>query len=200
MRLLALLGSAVTAAAVAGATTTTVPIYLQPVTHSTTQDIPPALLAEVSYERQPEPSSATGDARTTAAEVTNYEPPEIPEDAKLLRIGAYDAEKGEWTSSTSVMSVDNFRKGYSPHFIVTVDSSSSQSEEETGDVVLGIACRGVKVDAGYTRDFGPQAVVVRTAPGKQPELNRPVVLSPEGKKVVEEEKTFFQKYTLTPSP
>lgn len=55
--------------------------------------------------------------------------------------------------------------------------------------------RGVKIDAGHTRDFGPQALVVVTSAGKQPDLNKPVVLSPEGRKVQPEaEKSFLQKY------
>ena len=61
-----------------------------------------------------------------------------------------------------------------------------------GDVV-GASCQGVKVDAAKTRDFGPQALLLLPQNGKQPSLNKPVVLSREGKKVVEEEKTFFQK-------
>lgn len=83
-------------------------------------------------------------------------------------------------------SVENFSKGYAPHFVVTVDGK--------GDV-LGASVRGVKIDAGHTRDFGPQAVVVVTGAGKQPDLNRPVVLSPEGRKLQpEQEKSFLQKY------
>ena len=90
---------------------------------------------------------------------------------------------------TSVASAENFGKGYAPHFVVTVD--------DKGEEVLGVSVRGVRIDAGHTRDFAPQVVVVPTARGKQPDLNKPVVLSPEGRKVVEEqEKSFLQKYVL----
>lgn len=61
--------------------------------------------------------------------------------------------------------------------------------------MLGASVKGVKIDAGHTRDFGPQAVVVVQGAGKQPDLNKPVVLSPEGRKVQPEaEKSFLQKY------
>ena len=167
------------------ASAATVPIYIQPVTVSETA---PVLLAEISYDpttaASTDPAAAAG---TIAAEVTSYEPPEIPEGASLLRIGIYDKKTAQWTSPTSVLSTGNFAKGYSPHFVVTVDAGGRDS--------LGVACRGVRIDAGHTRDFGPQAAVVVAGRGKQPELNKPVVLSPEGKKVMPEEKTFLQKYT-----
>jgi hypothetical protein len=85
---------------------------------------------------------------------------------------------------------ENFGKGYAPHFVVSVDGKGE---------VLGVSVRGVKIDAGHTRDFGPQVLVVPTVQGKQPDLNRPVVLSPEGRKVQpEQEKSFLQKYTPYP--
>lgn len=80
--------------------------------------------------------------------------------------------------------MDNFGKGYSPTLILSVD--------QKGDA-FGAALKGVRIDAGQTRDFGPQALLLVTEPGKQPELNKPIVLSPEGKTVVPEEKSFFQK-------
>lgn len=159
----------------------TASIYVQPVTSSRTEP-KPALLAEVRYET----------TTPSDSEVISYEAPDLPADAKLLRIGVYDPSTSRWSSSTSVASVDNFGKGYAPHFVVTVDSQ--------GDV-LGASVRGIKIDAGHTRDFGPQVLVVPTAQGKQPDLNRPVVLSPEGRKVEpEQEKSFLQRYALGSSP
>lgn len=167
----------------AAAAERTASIYMQPITMPPQSAEPdkPALLAQVRYGI-PAPSDS---------EVVAYEAPELPADAKLVRIGVYDPAASRWTSSTSVASVENFGKGYAPHFVVTVDGV------EEGGEVLGVSIRGVKIDAGHTRDFGPQAVVVPTARGKQPELNRPVVLSPEGKKVLPEpEKSFLQKYVV----
>ncbi|KAI1494633.1 hypothetical protein F5X96DRAFT_665526 [Biscogniauxia mediterranea] len=150
----------------------TAAIYVQPVSQSPSA---PAPLAEIQYD----PAAAS------EAEIVSYEAPELPEDAKLVRIGVYNPSSKQWESSTSVASVENFSKGYSPTVILSVDQKGA---------VVGAALRGVGIDAGQTRDFGPQAIVLTTQPGKQPDLNKPVVLSPEGKTVVPEEKTFLQKY------
>ncbi|KAK4455005.1 hypothetical protein QBC34DRAFT_391287 [Podospora aff. communis PSN243] len=160
----------------------TVPVFIQPISAS---EAAPALLIEISHDI-PEATTDPTQPPQISTEILSYEAPELPEDAKLVRIGAYDNKAARWTSSTTVMSVENFGKGYSPHFVLTLDAN--------GKDLIGVACRGVRVDAGYTRDFGPQVKVVVTGRGKQPELNKPVVLSPEGKKVVPEEKTWLQKY------
>lgn len=161
---------------------TTVPVYIQPVTIPETA---PALLAEIVYDAPEEPLASLA---AVQPEVSSYEPPEIPEKARLVRVGVYDSKAKRWESSTTVVSVDNFSKGYSPHFVLSLDAS--------GKDILGVSCRGVRVDAGYTRDFGPQAALRIGGQGKQPDLNKPVVLSPEGKQVVPEEKTLLQKYTF----
>ncbi|TDZ66038.1 hypothetical protein CTRI78_v003313 [Colletotrichum trifolii] len=148
-------------------------IYVEPVALSTSGA--PSLLAEVEYDaRQP-----------TEASVSNYEPPEIEDGAKLVRVGVYDPAAKAWTSSVSVASTGNFAKGYAPNILVSVDAEGN---------VIGAGLKGVRIDAGATRDFGPKAVVTVAGKGKTPELNKPVVLSPEGRKVVQEEKTLFQKY------
>lgn len=153
----------------------TAQIYIQPLATTTTKPEP---LAEVSYD----PLSLD----TTS--VIAYEAPEIPETADLVRIGLYDPKSSAWISGTTVASVENFSKGYSPNLMLTVDARAGE--------VLSAAVKGVRIDAGQTRDFGPKAVVLLEGKGKQPELNKPVVLSPEGKKVEEQEKTFLQKYVL----
>jgi hypothetical protein len=160
----------------------TVPVFIQPISSS---EAAPALLIEISHD-VPETTTDPTNPPQISTEILSYEAPELPEDAKLVRIGAYDSKAARWTSSTTVISVENFGKGYSPHFVLTLDAN--------GKDLIGVACRGVRVDAGYTRDFGPQVKVEVAGRGKQPELNKPVVLSPEGKKVVPEEKTFLQKY------
>ncbi|KAI2610946.1 uncharacterized protein GGS25DRAFT_480754 [Hypoxylon fragiforme] len=165
--------AALALASVAKAADRTAAIYIQPVSPSPTA---PSLLAEIQYN----PVMAASDA-----EILSYEAPEIPADARLVRVGVYDPSAKRWVSSTSVASVDNFGKGYSPTLMLSVDGKGE---------VFGAALRGVRIDAGQTRDFGPQVLVLGAAPGKQPELNRPVVLSPEGKKAEPEEKSFIQKY------
>lgn len=187
MRLFALASAVLAALPLISAEPHTAQIYIQPIGGASS----PAPLAEVTYDIT---------APDTAAMVTSYEAPELPESASLVRIGLYDTRTKKWTGSTSVASVENFGKGYSPHFLLSVDATKTTAEQE--DVtVLGASLRGVRIDAGQTRDFGPQARLVLTAKGKQPELNKPVVLSPEGKKVEkEEEKTFFQKFVGFPLP
>jgi hypothetical protein len=159
------------AAAFASAERRTTPVYIQPVGSPI---VPPAFLAEIEY-----------DIADGFSSVSSFDAPELPDGAKLARIGVYDPATSQWLSSTTVTSVDSFGKGYSPHFLLSVDAQGRH---------LGVSCRGVRIDAGQTRDFGPQSRVAVTELGKQVELNKPVVLSPEGKKVEEQEKTFFQKY------
>lgn len=177
MRPIQILLAVLSAALVRAESQTTAAIFIQPITSS--PETAPSFLAEVTYD--------ASDLSAPIA-VTEYEAPDLPEEARLVRIGVYDRTAKAWASSTSVASVDNFGKGYSPHITVTVDGAGGY---------LGASCRGVGIDAGQTRDFGPQAMAVVTAKGKQPELNKPVVLSPEGKQVVPEEKSFLQKYVCS---
>ncbi|ROT40297.1 hypothetical protein SODALDRAFT_321672 [Sodiomyces alkalinus F11] len=161
-------------------------LYYQLVTASGSPK--PMRLAEVQFDPTT-PESAT---------VLSYDAPDLlfeadaetetnaDLDANLVRIGLYDSKKSTWISSTSVTSASTFSKGYSPHLLLTVD---------TDGTVLGAAARGVRIDAGVTRDFGPQAIVHVTGKGKTPEAGKPVVLTPDGKKhVPEQEKSFLQKY------
>lgn len=181
MRLLTLASAVLAALPMISADAHTAQIYIQPIGDGST----PVPLAEVTYDIA---------APDTAAMVTSYEAPELPETASLVRIGLYDSRAKAWTGSTTVASVENFAKGYSPHFLLHVDATKTKGDEEHVRV-LGTSLRGVRIDAGQTRDFGPQARLVLTGHGKQPELNKPVVLSPEGKKIEKEpEKTFLQKF------
>ncbi|KAM6538570.1 hypothetical protein FALCPG4_000438 [Fusarium falciforme] len=172
MRITTLL-STICAAALAAAEPRTAQIYVQPVHSSASAPVP---LAEVAYDV----------AALSSTEVISYEAPELPEGVSLVRIGLYDTKSSQWISGTTAASADNFGKGYAPTVMLSVDSA--------GDV-RSVAFKGVRIDAGQTRDFGPKAVVFADKKGSQPELNKPVVLSPNGKKVgEEEEKTFLQKY------
>lgn len=59
---------------------------------------------------------------------------------------------------------------------------------------MGATVKSSRIDAGQTRDFGPKVKVRRVGRGVAPELNRPVVLSAEGKlEEPEVEKTMLQK-------
>lgn len=168
---IASLFSALCAATIVSAVERAAEIWIQPV--EAVQK--PSVLAEVSYDL----------AALSTSSVTSYEAPDLPEDTKTVRIGIFDKKSKQWVSGSTVASVDNFSKGYSPNFLLSVDSKGE---------VVSAAIKGIKVDAGYTRDFGPKVVVLPEVKGKQPELNKPVVLSPEGKREEVQEKSFIQKY------
>ncbi|KAG6026524.1 hypothetical protein E4U41_001251 [Claviceps citrina] len=147
-------------------------IYIQAIS-STPQ--PPLPLAEISYDLV---------ALASSSSVLSYNAPELPESARLIRVGVYNKKTKTWTSGTTAASTENFAKGYSPTILVNVNHK--------GDVVSA-ALKGVRIDAGQTRDFGPKVVVLTEGKGAQPVLNKPVVVT-EGKKVEEDERTFLQKY------
>lgn len=169
--------SLLSGAAFAAAQLRSAQIYVQPITGPSVNPNPPQALAEVAYDP----------ASVASSSIVSYEAPEIPDTSSAVRIGLYDPKSGSWLSGTTVASTENFAKGYRPTVVVTVDAAH-------GGEVLSAAFKGVAIDAGQTRDFGPQAVVLVESKGKQPELNKPVVLSPEGKKVQPEvEKPLWQK-------
>lgn len=154
----------------------TAQIAIQPISASSPKA--PLPLASVSFDL----------ASPDSTSILSYDAPEIPDSSSLVRIGIYDAKTKSWASGTTVASTENFAKGYSPTITISVNSH--------GDVVSA-ALKGVQIDAGQTRDFGPKAVIVTEQTGPQPVLNKPVIVSPEGKKAEEqEEKSFLQKYVL----
>lgn len=170
MRFARLLG-ALCAATLATATPRTAHIYVQPVQDGGK----PTPLAEVAYDV----------TAPSTAEVLTYEAPDLPDGTSTVRVGVYDVAIKKWSSGTTVASVDNFSKGFAPNFLVSVDASGA---------VVSTTLKGVQIDAGHTRDFGPQVVLLPEARGTQPALNKPVVLNPEGKREEPQEKTLLQKY------
>jgi hypothetical protein len=148
----------------------TTTVYIQPVAHSSA----PAVLAEINYN----PS-------TLSASISSFSPPELPETSKSIRIGVYDPSTSSWQSATSLTSTESFSKGYRLTLVLSLDGEGG---------VLGVSVSSGKIDAGQTRDFAPKVLVKGMGKGKGPELNKPVVLSPEGKIAeLEPEKTFLQK-------
>lgn len=144
-------------------------VYIQPLSASL-----PVPLASISYN----PS-------TLSATLLSFEAPDFPTDSNLARIGIYDPDTASWRSATTVTSARTFARGFRPTIVLSLDANGN---------VLGAACKSAPVDAGQTRDFAPGVKVVGRKVAGGPELNRPVVLTKEGK--VEEavpEKTFLQK-------
>lgn len=145
-------------------------IYIQSI-ESVSSPIP---LAEIKYN----PS-------TLDVQLADFFAPALSPESKLVRIGVYDATTSTWKSSTSMTSADTFSKGFRPTLVLSLDTQGG---------VLGVTCKSGKVDAGQMRDFGPKVKLLKMVKGKVPELNRPVVLSPEGKLAEPEpEKTILQK-------
>ncbi|KAJ5038840.1 uncharacterized protein L3040_006519 [Drepanopeziza brunnea f. sp. 'multigermtubi'] len=151
-------------------------IYIQPLapTSSSPEPVP---LAEIKYSLS-----------TLSSEIVSYIPPDLDllSATKLLRVGIFDPSTSTWKSSVSSTSAETFAKGYSPTIVVNLDRHGG---------VVGVSIKSGRIDAGATRDFGPRVRMVGMREGKVPDLNRPVVLSPEGKlaePVVE--KTLLQKY------
>lgn len=146
-------------------------VYIQPI--DSTSSSPAIPLAEIKYN----PS-------TLDAELVSFDAPEFPPEAELVRIGVYDTAARSWKSSTSMTSIDSFSRGFRPTLVLSLDAQGG---------VLGVTCKSGKIDAGQTRDFGPRVMLRKMARGKQPELNKPVVLNKNGKLEAPVEKTFFQQ-------
>jgi hypothetical protein len=173
MRIFAIL-SALCATAVATASGLTDSTVVSVQSLSASQDSPITPLAEISYN----PS-------TLAASIVSFSLPELDSTSKLLRVGIYDEATQSWKSSTTTASTESLEKGYSPTIVLNLDATGR---------VLGVSLKGAIVDAGQTRDFGPKVLVRGMKGVKGPELNRPVVLNPQGKvDVPEVEKTMLQK-------
>ncbi|KAG5996775.1 hypothetical protein E4U43_002800 [Claviceps pusilla] len=153
-------------------------IYIQAISSPPEAPLP---LAEITYDLA---ALASSSSSSSAAAVLSYDSPEIPESARLVRVGVYDKASKTWTSGTTVASTENFAKGYSPTIVVNVNHEGR---------VVSAALKGVQVDAGQTRDFGPKVVVLTEGEGAQPVLNKPVVVT-EGEKVEVDERSFLQKY------
>lgn len=183
MRLPRLLPTLLLTLAPAAILAATVDIYVSPVTSTS----PPTLLAQIVYD-----AAAPGEA-----EILAYEPPAfaLADDTDdstvtlapdtLVRVGVYDTAKGQWTGSTSAAAARNFdAKSYAPTVLLSVDGNGG---------VVGVAVKGVRIDAGATRDFGPSVLVSVGAKGVRAAPNRPVNLEEVRKGKPEEEKTLLQK-------
>lgn len=146
-------------------------VSIQPIGASVSQVYP---LAHIHYNPD-----------TLEAVIDSYDAPSVAPDAGLARVGIFNEVANTWVSSTSVLSMENFTKGYAP--VITLSLGP-------GGDIIGISCKSEKIDAGQTRDFGPKVAIRGATDGETPNLNRPIALSKEGKVEVEiPEKTFLQK-------
>lgn len=137
---------------------------------------PPTVLAEIQYN----PS-------TLSASLSSYSPPDLSlaSQLQLYRVGVYDEANEQWKSATSSVSVATFEKGIRQTIVLNLDGQGG---------VLGVGVKGAVIDAGTSREFGPQVRVRGMGKSRPVVLNQPVKLSVEGKvegEVVE--KTLLQK-------
>jgi len=135
----------------------------------------PSKLAEISYL-----------ASADRAEVISYTPPSRSSvDSDRIRIGLYDLSTKAWRGIVTSRSAFSLK-----HLLLSL-----RYDPETKEIYhVGISqATAAQVLPGAKED---RLVVemLRTKPGPEPILNRPVVLTPEGKVPEKEpEKTFFQK-------
>lgn len=198
-------------ASLAAAAERTAKVYIQPILADAAAAPAPKFLAEVLYDPYlpsearvvefefPELGESEDDEDEDSSSSSNKKAAAVAgaptiayRQRPAYRVGVYDPAAGRWTSATSVAAAENFDKGYGTHVVLSVADPDGGAGE-----VVGAALRGVRIDAGATRDFGPRALVTIEAKGEQVSLGKPVVLSPEGKAKVageQEEKSFLQKY------
>lgn len=141
----------------------------------------PSKLAEIEYS--PIEKSAS---------VISYTPPTSP--SGLVLVGLYDSSTKIWLGNT-VTSAASFK----PEFQGTISLHVS-AEGEAWRVAFHSSRKSVpsSQNGGDTRDDQPKVEILRPAPAPQPHLNRPVVLSPDGKLPEKEvEKSFLQKWVIS---
>jgi hypothetical protein len=119
-------------------------------------------------------------SQSLSAKVQSVHQPSVSQD-ELVRIGIYDASN-TWTGVAT--SAKSFGQDISRKIVLHTDSEGIVSH-------IGFSA--------FTRAAGAEDVVVEVVPittGPQPVLNKPVVLTPEGKVATPDaadQKTFLQK-------
>ncbi|KAI9757297.1 MAG: hypothetical protein M4579_003508 [Chaenotheca gracillima] len=144
------------------------------------------------------PLTLTTISTTTLLDPTSIIPnPSSPNEASdssenLLRVGLAPSEKHSaastpWRSGV-LATTEAFLKSDEFEKIVTLHLDGK------GPEAYGVGFRTWRPTAAGTGQGGVRVEVSQMKSGPSPHLNKPVVLSPDGKgPVVEEEKTFFQK-------
>lgn len=156
----------------------------------------PSPLATIQYTPPSLPSS-TSPSTAIPAKADTWTPPRL-DDANgddLIRIGLYDAKTKSWTGV--VTSAASLVPGLEKKVTLRVDAEgqvwglSFVAGVAPGPRKAGRAKGTSGEDAKEAADVTVEIVGVHRGP--EPVLNRPVVLSAEGKVQEKEEKTFLQK-------
>lgn len=123
--------------------------------------------------------------------VLSYTPPSSPQG--LVGVGLYNHSTNAWLGST-VTSAASFQ----PEFQGTI-SLHVNADGDVWRVAFHSSRKSVpsSPNGSDTGDDKPRVQLLRPAPAPQPHLNRPVVLSPDGKLPEKEvEKSFLQKWVM----
>ncbi len=142
----------------------------------------PQHLAHVSYN-----------AVTLSATVNKYTPPNPPHNPKdPVRVGIYDVEISAWRGV--VTSAASFEPQYQQKISLYIDGSANVYHVGFSAYQKAPSKAGGEA-LDQNREDGQLLVeIVPPNPGPTPYLNKPVVLSPDGKlEGKETEKTFLQK-------
>ncbi len=141
----------------------------------------PSRLAEIEY-------SPVGDH----ARILSYTPP--ASSSKLVGLGFYDFSTKTWLGSTSTSAAS-----FQPEFKGTISLHVS-AEGEVWRVAFHSSSPSLKINH-YDGEEGtdwPMVEILRPAPAPQPHLNKPVMLSPDGKVPEKEvERSFLQKLVIS---
>jgi hypothetical protein len=172
-------------------------VYAWPVSAAT-----PVSLAEIKLSSAASTPSSSSSDYPLSATLLKYTPPSITlSKDQLVRIGLYDVSTQEWIGSgTSALS---FAPGYDRKILLHLDESGKVFH--VGFTAMAAQLAGAKEEktkSGKKSSKNVQEVkgettveIVLSSPAPQPELNKPVVLSPEGKAEGQEEdnRSFLQK-------
>jgi hypothetical protein len=169
----------------------------------------PLSLAEIKLSSTAStPSSSTSDNPISASIIT-YTPPSIAlSKDQLIRIGIYDPSTKAWIGTgTSALS---FAPGYDRKILLHMDDSGNVfhvgftatpvKPAEVKDDTIAASKKKKKKTKKSTQSVEPvggetTVEILFSSPAPQPALNKPVVLSPDGKADdnAVEEKSFLQK-------
>lgn len=183
--LLGLLSIVVSLAAAQTSVDRTVKIYAWPISSPKPQE-----LAQISYG---------SNVASSKASISKYSAPKIDSGVgatdELVRVGLYDPTTNEWHGI--VTSVQNFDPKYQQKISLHVDLDHNPWHVGLTAYTKPTSTQKVRRE-GQDIELVPQAVaeIVLPVPAPTPHLNKPVVLSPDGKVETEakDEKTFLQKY------
>ncbi|KAI9820329.1 MAG: hypothetical protein M1827_005951 [Pycnora praestabilis] len=144
----------------------------------------PLALAQVKYNAE---TLETGIAAYPSLPYVKSPPPN-----DLVRIGLYDSSTKVWRGS--VTAAESFKEGYQG--LITLHLDNEGGVRHVGYRASRKPRDGpVEKGKGSGKEQVLKVEVMKPVPGPQPHLNRPVVLSPDGKVPEKEvEKTLFQKY------